>query len=116
MPQENGTNGAKWLGISIDKWINLFTTVGFPTLFSMMVLAAVWCYVPPVVDGHLQFLKQNATSLETMTRTLEAMNMTMTDIHATQKELRVFMQTVREDHRQCGEKLSQLIEATRPPR
>lgn len=96
----NGTSQdtPKWLGVTLDKWVNLFQVVGFPTILLSFLLYAAWCYIPPVVNGHIRLLERTGDTLESMDQTLRQSNEALAEVADIQRKSQAFMQSVETAH------------------
>lgn len=103
MTNENGD--VKFFGVPLEKWLNIFQTVGFPTLLVGFLLYMAWCYIPPVVAGHIKLLDRTGQTLESMDKTLQQSNEILSEVNEVEQETKAFMQTVIADHDKFSKKL-----------
>lgn len=103
-------NGSvRWLGVSIDKWVQLFQSVGFPTILVGFLLYLAWCYIPPTVQGHLKLLQRTGDTLESVDKTLQQSNKALLEINEVEQSTKSFMESVQTAHASQGAKLDTII-------
>jgi len=107
------TNGKIW-GVSIDKWVVVFQSVGVPTLIVLFLMWLAYSYVPPIVDGHLKLLERTSETLAAMEKTLAQSNAILSEVNDVSQGTKLFMESVCDDHRVADEKLDIIIEQTEP--
>lgn len=101
----NGTNSAKWMGVSAEMWVKWFQTVGVSTALVAFMCMLAWKYVPPVVDGHLRLLESTSQTLSKMDETLRQSNAVLQEIVAVQKQTKTFVEQTTADHRAMADSL-----------
>jgi len=106
-------NGIKWLGLTPEKWVSVFQSVGFPTALVAFMLYLAWCYLPPVVQGHVELLQKTGATLESMDRTLQQSNAILAEVNDVEQATKAFMTTVCDDHNKQHDKLDVIIEQTK---
>jgi len=102
-----------WWGIGIDKWVQLFQSVGFPTALVAFLLYVGWSYIPPVVEGHVELLKKTGQTLESMDNTLQQSNAILGEVNEVEQSTKQFMEAVQSTHGQQNDKLDTIIEQTK---
>ena len=96
--RETGTE-TTWWGLSVDKWVGLFQSVGFPTLLVAFLLYTAWCYLPPVVQGHVKLLERTGDTLESMDKTLKQSNAILDEVNEVEQSTKTFMEQVMKWHK-----------------
>lgn len=110
----NDTNGAvNFWGVPLDKWLSVFQTIGFPTLFMGFVLYMAWCYIPPIVAGHVKLLERTGDTLESVDKTLKQSNVILSEVKDVEHETKTFMQKAVTDHGSQNQKLDTIIDHTK---
>jgi hypothetical protein len=61
------------LGISAATWSRVIDRVGIPGAFMLFICYLLWLYVPPIVTGHLDLLRENVDSNREGVKTLNKM-------------------------------------------
>lgn len=112
-PETPNGNGPRWLGVPVSQWATLFQTVGFPTLLICFLLYAAWCYVPPVVEGHIQLLNKTGETLSKMDLTLQQSNVILQEIVDVERETKKFFHQVESDHNEQKAVLNEIRNAVK---
>jgi hypothetical protein len=100
MPEPRSTpNGNKILGLPVTTVTYLVNSVGVPILLLAFGCYLMWMYIPPVVDSHLELLNTTRETLKAMEETLRADTEATKEVVEVQREHRVFMKDIRDDHR-----------------
>lgn len=114
-PSNNNSGNTRWLGISVDKWVQLFQSVGFPTALVGFLLYLAWCYIPPTVQGHLDLLQRTGDTLESVDKTLQQSNATLLEINSVEQSSKRFMDEVQAAHESQNKKLETILTRTEKP-
>ena len=68
----------KVMGIYTDRWISMIQTLGIPVILLGLLLwkinGMVETYVPPIVDGHVELLKETTKAIKSIDRSVMAQN------------------------------------------
>lgn len=115
--ENNGTSlSTKLWGVGVDKWVQIFQSVGVPTAILTFLLWTAYSYFPPVIEGHVNLLRRTGDTLSSMDETLKQSNVILQEVNEVGQETKHFMKQVCEDHAQQHEKMDILIEQTKPLR
>ena len=117
MAENNNSSG--WAGVVS----NLVKTQGAPTVGFLALLVAVCIglnrFLSPLISSHATFLEasvkaQEKTSdaVEEIKKSTAGINQTLESIDEVEQETKIFMQQVREEHREANGKLDSIQEDT----
>lgn len=105
-----GQVDGKLLGLTVDRWAQLISSVGVPTIFMGFIMWLAYVNVPPVVQAHVELLRRTGDTLESMDQTLQQSNAAIEEIVEVQRQTKTFMTRVCEDHDQHTEKLNEVLQ------
>ena len=107
----------RFWGIPIEMCLNIFQTVGLPTIFMVFILYLVWSYLPPVASAHIRLLERTGDTLEKMDQTLKQSNLMIAEVADVERQTKNFMLEVKQDHlsaQECLDKIESAVVKDKP--